>query len=396
MRQTAWNDAKAILDFAEAEGRDLTSVENASYTALKSELDERGAMITKLKTEENRELRFDAATRGIVEQVRPLNGAGGSLEWRDFVGGKSSEIQIPLGLQMAARSMKSSERRDLLLSNTTLVPTEIMSEIMQRLVQQSGVLAAGPRIINTEGAGHSIKLPRISASGTAAQVAEGAAFTESDPTVGSVDFGAYKFGRLLQISTELIEDASFDIARYLGEEMGQSLGLAVSGPLVTGNGTTTIQGIIGSAATGITSGTAVAGVPTVANVLGLLNSLPTQYRAQASWIMAPATLNGLVNILDTTNRSILLPSLSLDVPTTLLGLPVYLDDNVAATGTANKSIWLGDMSRYYAVRYAGPLTVKSSEDFAFASGLITYRVEQRLDGRVMDSSAARVFIGATT
>jgi len=52
------------------------------------------------------------------------------------------------------------------------------------------------------------------------------------------------------------------------------------------------------------------------------------------------------------------------------------------------------MSNYLLVRYAGQLVVDSSNDYAFANDLITYRVKQRLDSKVVNTDAARVFVGS--
>jgi HK97 family phage major capsid protein len=67
-----------------------------------------------------------------------------------------------------------------------------------------------------------------------------------------------------------------------------------------------------------------------------------------------------------------------------------------ATGLGAKSIWFGDMNSFYTVRFAERLTIDVSRDFAFANDLTTYRIKQRLDGRIVDTNAARVFVGAAS
>jgi len=108
------------------------------------------------------------------------------------------------------------------------------------------------------------------------------------------------------------------------------------------------------------------------------------------------TMNYLAGLVDTTNRPLLLPSLSGDAPTTLLGKPVYIDNQVAAFATGVASIWVGDMSSFYAVRMAGALRLEVSRDFAFDEGKVTYRVDQRLDGRIINADAARKFVGGAS
>jgi HK97 family phage major capsid protein len=54
------------------------------------------------------------------------------------------------------------------------------------------------------------------------------------------------------------------------------------------------------------------------------------------------------------------------------------------------------MRDFYAVRFAGALRVDVSRDFAFANDLVTYRVLQRVDGRIINSDAARKFVGGAS
>ena len=71
-RATAWEAAKKILDVAAAEKRDLSAEETQSYERITKELEDRQATIEKLRADEARELRLDAATREFADQVRPV------------------------------------------------------------------------------------------------------------------------------------------------------------------------------------------------------------------------------------------------------------------------------------------------------------------------------------
>lgn len=391
-KELIFSRAQTILDNASNEGRDLSAKENHIYREMMNDLEFVNSVIEKTKYQVRQ---FNAFSN--------VHHAGGmsenrSQDWQKMLNRESGSYSVPLGQVMQKLGGKNSaERRDILTTTATLIPTQILDELTTRLQQSSGVLAANPRIINTEGqGGYTLKTNQFSTLGTASVIAEGGAFSESDPTITTVTFSAFKFGRLGQVSNELLADAFFDLERWLGDELSVSLGQTISPVLVTGSGTATAQGILNNVTTGITSGTAVTGAPTYANVIGLYGSLPTQYRSNSSWLMNPSTYTALAQLLDTQNRSLLLPSLSGDAPTTLLGRPVYLDSNMPATGLSAKSIWFGDMGSFYTVRFAERLTIDVSRDFAFANDLTTYRIKQRLDGRIVDTNAARVFVGAAS
>jgi HK97 family phage major capsid protein len=389
----AWSKAKNLLDKAEADRRNLNSVEHAEWSELSSRLNS----IKSLR---------DIAQRNhdkIAAATAPYSESGdsrGSHEWREAVAGRNSTFDIDLGGAYRAKMAKSGntyEKRDLTTTVGT-VPTEVLNELILRLTQNSGVLAAAPRTINSDH-GAPIKVPTLNAFSTAALVAEGSAIGESDPTIAAVTMNAYKVAVMLQVSSELVTDTAFDIERYLGEQLGIAIGTQISALLGGTNvGTTQPQGIMGTAtSTGVTGGTGIAGAPTLANLNALWYSVPSQYRgAGMGWIMHNTTAQFIAGLLDTTGRPLLLPSVSESIPGTLFGAPVYVDNAVAAYGTGVSSIWCGNMQRFYGVRFAGALRVDASRDYAFHEDKITYRAIQRLDGRILNSDAGRLFVGGAS
>lgn len=331
------------------------------------------------------------------EMWRDSNSEKSSPEWMEFKRGLPTRMSIPVGSGLANRTNRNGiETRDILVSSAGTVPTRVFDQLLTRMVLQSAVLSSNVRMITTE-TGESILMPRLTAFGTAALVAEAGAFTESDPTINSsITMSAYKFGNLLQVSDELIQDSAFDIESFVGQSLGTQIGQSIAGYLVTGSGTAQPEGIMTNTTVGVTSSTAVAGVPSIANVLALYSSLPAQYRDGASFVMHPDTYASIVALNDTTGRSLVLPDLTSAQPLQMLGKPVYLDTNVATTATSARSIYFGNLAEHFAVRMVNSVQVLVSPDYAFANGLVTLRSQLRLDSKALNSDAARVFKGATT
>lgn len=378
--------AQEMLDSAQADGRDLDSGESREFDSLKQQAKELGTLV---EQSAERRARIERAT------ARYKQDADTSLEWRSFLKGDAVRLDADFG-QILANRVNRTERRDLVTtSGFSSVPTRVVEGIVLRLVTESAVLQASPRTLNTSG-GETLKIAQATAYGTASFVSEGSAFAESDPTASAVTLQAYKVGRLLQVSNELIQDTEFDIERYLQEELGTSLGIAVASAIDGTNfGTSTVQGAFSTASSVGVTGTATGGAPTVSEMISLFYSVNPRYQANGSWLMNPSTLQHLSGLNDSTGRSLLLPALSGATPTTLLGRPVYTSTSVAAYGSGVSSVIFGDISRFYTVRVAGGVRLVSSPDYALNTDQVTYRISTRIDGRVVDTSAAKRFVGAS-
>jgi HK97 family phage major capsid protein len=261
------------------------------------------------------------------------------------------------------------------------------------MVEESAVLNASPRIINTS-TGESLKVPTFTSYSTAAIVAEGSAIPESDPDTETVTLGAYHFAVLRDVSNQLLTDTDFDLGLYLGEEMGRAIGQAIGSYIDSANaGTSAPQGVFGTATTTGVTGTAANYVPTTNELVGLYYSVGERYRGNGSWVMSSNTAKTLANLVDTTGRSLLLPNLSGDAVGTIMGRPVYTSPNVPAAGSAVASIAFGDFSRFIAVRYAGGMRIDLSRDFRFSQDLTSYRASMRFDSKILDASAVKKFVG---
>lgn len=299
-------------------------------------------------------------------------------------------------LDLAGHVKGRVEKRDIYTTTTGApVPTLLANEVVRRLIEGSGVLAAGPRIIRTAG-GETYTLPKITTYGTASIISEGSAIGESDPTMADVEFKAHKFSLLCQTSYEMLADAGLDFESVLGDALGAAVTQAVAPKLANGTGTVEPTGLMnGGYATAVTGGTGVSGKPTYDNLVDVYFDLESPYRTNAAWIMSDATMAAVAKIKDTQGMPLLMPAMSAAAPTTLFGKPVYTDNNVDDAAVNKTCIFFGDVGRAYGVRFAGPLDLSRSDDFAYSAALSTFRVIQRLDGQPIDLQAARFYRGGT-
>jgi HK97 family phage major capsid protein len=385
IRQRAWEEAKALLDHAEAEGRDLSGEESEKYDRITKELEERAATISKLKSDEEREAKFAAAASGIESQVRNAAPA------------HNGDADLIRAIARGEVRGATFEQRDVTTASTGApVPTSFFNEIMRHMVVAGPMLEVS-NIIRTAG-GENLQIPRSNAYSTSAAVAQGSAFAESDPTFQSfLTLGAYKHGFLVQVSREMVEDSGVDLLGFLAEQAGISIGVAINTALTTGTGSNAPTGIVTAAGTGVTGSTAVTGAFTADNLIDLAYSVNSAYRRMPNtgWQMRGTTIAATRKLKDTYGQYLFQPSLQAGQPDQLLGYPIWENPDVAAVGTAVKSVLFGNYRQYH-VRLAGGIRFDRSDDYAFANDLITFRAAVRVDGGLAQQGGVNVFLGGAS
>jgi HK97 family phage major capsid protein len=374
IRNRAWNEAKSILDKAAAEKRDLSAEEEQTYSRISKELEDRAATIAKLREDESRELRMDAATREIADQVRPMSAAP-----------VADDIAHIRSLVMNEKRTHHFERRDVMKSSTgSPVPTSFYDQVIMKARLIAPVLQTST-VLNTTG-GENLQIPSLSTYSVGTVTGEGSAIGESDPVFNSfITLGAYKYSFLVQLSNELLEDSGVDILGFMADQVGNALGYAVGSALTVGTGTDMPKGIVAASSVGGTAGTATAF--TADNLIDLLYSLDGGARnlPGVGWMMNGKAVGQVRKLKDTAGNYVFQPSLAMDSPDMLLGKPIYENPSMVDVATGTKSVIVGHLPSYY-VRTVGGLRLDRSDDFAFNANLVTFRATFRVDGNLPQTS----------
>lgn len=387
-RATVWEQAKALIDAAEAEGRDLSAEEQVSYDRMTADLDSLSERIKRAEDLEAREADIRASMAPIEAEGAAPAERGVSDRLRSFLAGEE-------------RSFHSKwERRDLTKSSATAggntVPTSFVSQLLEHLIETATV-ARISTVVTTD-SGENLEWPVTTAHSTGALIAEGNAITpESDPAFAKRTLGAYKYAVLMQVSSELLTDSGVDLEGYLARQAGRAVGNALGADLAVGNGSSKPSGVAQTSTMGKTGANSVAGVFTADDLIDLYFSVISPYRDQASaaWLMRDATLGLIRKLKDKEDQYLWQPSLQLGQPDTLMGKPVYTDPNIAAVAASAKSVFFGDFSAYV-TRLAGGVRFERSEEFAFNTDLTTFRCIVRGDGILADQTGAvKHFAGGT-
>lgn len=402
-RARAWEEAKALLEAAEAEDRDLTGEEQAKYEALTARIDELGRRKQRLEEIKEREERVaEARDEAVVAPEARANDRVIEEELRALFRGERDAVKVSLAdAEVRVAHDGRVEVRDLVKGTSAAggatVPTGFIPRLVEHLVEASAIRRTGATIITTT-SGETLLLPRTTAYGSAAIVAEGAAAGESDPAFAQVSIGAYKFGKLIQVSRELIEDTAVDILGFVAREAGLAIGQAAGQKMVVGTGTNEPEGAQSSSALTVGKQGANGQTTTVTadDLIDLYHSVVSGYRSRGVWFMLDASLAKVRKLKDAQNQYLWQPGLQAGVPDMLLGRPVVTDPFMPAMGASVKSILFGDFGSYYVIRDVRDLEFRRSDDFAFANDLVTFRAILRTDGRVVDPNAVKAYQNSAT
>lgn len=419
-RANVWEQMKAIADKAAEDNRNFSAEEQGSWDAMNDELDKLDARIKSALDTEARAKEADDA----FERLHGQNSGGGQRGGTAQRGAQGGGTAVAQRASQAVtqggdgdrgdelRSFLRGERgrfydvapdgpvdyRSLVKGTATAggntVPTGFYDRLIAHLIEVSAVMQAGATILNTN-SGEVIQVPKTTAHSSAAIVTEGNTIGTSDPTFGQVPLGAYKYGTMIQVSRELLDDTGVDLEGYLAMQAGRALGNAFGAHAITGTGTSQPRGIVTDATLGVTGQSGVAGAFSGDNIIDLFYSVIAPYRASGSckWIMKDATVGSARKLKDTTGQYIWQPSLQAGAPDMLLGKPVLTDPNVAGVALSAKSVLFGDFSQFF-VRFAGGVRFERSDDFAFSSDLVTFRALMRADCSLVDlTGAVKYFAG---
>lgn len=373
-------EAREVLETAEGENRDLTSEEQQKYDRLDSEITALGNRIDRQETQEQR----DRDLAAVDPPDGPGQPEGGSREdvdgladrFRQLARGETNAVDVAFS------------QRDLTTGVDTAgghtVPTSFVADLYESMQEMSAIRETRVRTITTS-SGEQMQFPKKTGRGSAGLVSEGGVIPESDPSFGQITVGAYKYGQMMQLSYELLDDTAVNLLDVIARDAGEALGEATGEHFVTGDGTSKPTGVLTASTVGVTA--AALDDITTDELLSLLHSVIRPYRRRGEWMMEDSTVELIRKKKDSDGQYIWQPGLQAGEPDRLWARPVVVDHNMPVAATGNKSVLFGDFSAYL-IRDVAQMRFERSREFAFDTDLVSFRSLMRTDGQMLDTSGA--------
>lgn len=269
------------------------------------------------------------------------------------------------------------------------VPPDFRTNIMVQIAGEDSLLS---RTDQQTTSSNTLVLPRDTVSpwdtSNGVQVrwlGEGAAFTQSKPSLAKVKCELHKIGALVVLTEELLEDAAA-LTGWLGSKLPQKFTSTINDAIVNGDENGKPLGIMKSAAK-ITVSEEVdqtAGTINTTNITKMWARMYGQSRRNAVWLLnqdiEPQLLTLTVPGTSPAFPAYLPPGgLSQSPYATLLGRPLIPVESCASVGTEGDLI-LTDLTQYLTAMKSNGMRSDTSIHLYFDTGHTAMRFEMRLGG----------------
>lgn len=272
-----------------------------------------------------------------------------------------------------------------------LWPTKTFNDVAWHEVATSGVLRAGPRIIQTPDLADLV-IPTFAtdASGTAGT--EGTESTESVPVFAHFHLSCYRNDAHFHVGYETLRSSAVPLESILNEACARALAEKLASDLAVGVGTTSgPQGLSGHATALVTTGKTTASADAIAmdEIIDLKLSVLPMARSRGSFVFASTAFVLLSKLKNDAGSYYWEPSQQANTPDRLLGNPCFEDPYYDDMGTtAHEVATFGDMSTYY-VRFGGPVIIEASDAPTWTSFETTWRCAQWVGAWPSDINAIK-------
>jgi len=280
-----------------------------------------------------------------------------------------------------------------------LTATQVASFLLTPLQAASVFLAAGPRILDTNG-GNSIRVPLLAGSTGASFVAEGALIPDDDVTFSEallLPKGMRAVKAITRFSDELARQSIVALDQVLKDRIVGDVAAALDTAFIasTVSDGTSPRGLLSQP--GIQT-IAVGGAITLDALQDALTLLLTANvdPTGAQFMVTPFCWGVIRKLKDSTGRGLLQPDPTAAGKFSLLGFPVVVTPRIPTSAAAGRatSVVLWVPSMYAVARDVDP-TVKVLDQLYAGTGQVGLRVEARYDAAPLYPASVVTLTGVT-
>lgn len=283
------------------------------------------------------------------------------------------------------------------------VQTSVASELID-IMKSFGFMRAVAAQITTE-QGNPLSYPTTDGTSEVGEwIAQNTTATGADPTFGTVALNVFKASsKIVAVPIELLQDSQIDVQAMVFKRLAQRIGRIANIGYTTGGGTTDPNGLVTAASVGKTGTTGQTTTIIYDDLVDLIDSLDVAYLdpSQSPGFMVSQTMRRVLRkIKDTTGRPLWVDDndkgISQGISSTLMGYPVYINNDLAAPAANAKSLAFGNFKNYL-IRDAMDITMFRFDDSAYAKlGQVGFLAWARTGGNLLDVNSVKLYQHSAT
>lgn len=385
--------ARAIIEAADAEDRELSEEEAKKVDALTAKSSDLRAQI-----ERERAL-LDAEAGLVSNAVNPRIDVGEDRKTLDAKGGFKSYAEFAMSVRSASLPGGGLDQRLVGAAPTTygnegagadgayLIPPEFSSSIRAHALEEDAIL---PMTDNVNVSGNSMSFPADETTpwgsdGVRAYwEAEASQATQTKPALKLRQLRLHKLFALVPMTDELLADASA-LEQYLTRKTGESIRWKTNDSFINGTGAGQPLGILNSAAK-VEQAKETSQTADTINASNVVKMFSRQMNpGRAVWVINHDAYPQLP-LMTLGDQPIYTPNFTVSPAGALLGRPIMLKDSMKTVGDAGDIAFV-DWGSYQTITKASGLQPATSMHLWFDYDVTAFRVTFRVDGRCWLDSA---------
>ena len=389
-RGNIWEQAKALIDTAEAEGRDFSAEEQAQYDKMMDEMDGLAKRAKRLEEKQRLEAQLAEPANEPV-RVNPASGDEDKKtpnlmpEFRSFI--KTGVV----GPEMRRLQTDPDAQGGYLLPPEQFI-TDLIKEIDDR------VFVRGMATVIPVTTSDSLGVPTLDADvddpDWTAEVEAVAA--DASMTFGKRALTPNQLTKLVKVSMKLLRTSAIPIEGLIRERLAFKFAAAQENNFLNGDGESKPLGVFFASANGISTGRDVSTGNTATdigadNLIEVKYAIKQQYRAGAQWIFHRDGVKQISKLKDGDGQYLWRPGLAAGQPDTLLNLPVNESEYAPNTFTTGNYVGILGNFRYYWIAELFGMEIQRLNELFAQNNQVGFIGRMWVDGApVLESAFARV------
>jgi HK97 family phage major capsid protein len=244
-------------------------------------------------------------------------------------------------------------------------------------------------------------------------IAQNTTATAADPVFGSAAVNVFKASsKIVAAPIELLQDSQIDITAMITKRLAQRIGRISNVGYTTGGGSVDPFGMVTQASVGKVGLVGQTLLIIYDDLVDMVDSIDAAYLdvpatdiqmpgVDPGWMISQTMRKVVRKIKDTAGRPIWTPSydggiFSAKTPDTLLGYPVYINNDLAVPAANAKTLAFGNFKKYL-IRDAMDVTMFRFDDSAYMKlGQVGFLAWARTGGNLLDTAAVKLYQHSAT